>query len=69
MHALADGRGDMTAGQLAAREVVTIEPSESVSRAAQVMSEHDVSHLVVVERGFPVGIISSLDIAAAAAQR
>jgi CBS domain-containing protein len=30
------------------------------------MHEHDVSHLVVVSTGFPVGVISSLDVARAA---
>src|SRR5690349_15019647 len=62
MQALADARGDTTAGHLAAMELVTIELVEPVSRAAQLMAEHDVSHLVVADRGYPVGIISSLDV-------
>lgn len=69
MRALVAARGDTTAGKIAATEIVTVEPSESVDRAAQLMAEHDVSHLVVVQRGFPVGVISSLDVAAAAGRR
>lgn len=33
------------------------------------MADHHVTHLVVVERGFPVGVISSLDVARAASDR
>jgi CBS domain-containing protein len=66
VRALADARGGTTAGTIAATELITIEPSESLDLAAQLMAEHDVSHLVVVYRGFPVGVISSLDVAAAA---
>jgi CBS domain-containing protein len=69
IRALARKRGETTAGQIAATELVTIEPAESVARAAQLMADHHVTHLVVVERGFPVGVISSLDVARAASDR
>jgi CBS domain-containing protein len=69
MRALADLRGGTTAGAIAATEPLTIEPSDPLDLAARLMAEHDVSHLVVVDRGFPVGVISSLDVAAAAGGR
>lgn len=55
-----------SAGTSAASEAVTIGPHETVRRAAEVMTEHGLSHLVVVEPGSdrPVGVISTLDIAA-----
>jgi CBS domain-containing protein len=56
----------VTAGKVAATEIVTVEPAESLDRAIQLMNEHEVTHLVVVEQDFPVGVISSLDIARAA---
>jgi CBS domain-containing protein len=54
-----------TAGQIAATEPVTIDANESLATAGQVMVEHDVHHLVVVdgEDPRPIGIISCLDIA------
>jgi CBS domain-containing protein len=55
-----------TAGGSAATEVLTIGPRETLRRAAQVMSEHDLSHLIVVEPDSdrPLGVLSTLDIAA-----
>ena len=54
-----------TAGGTAATPVVMIGPDESVERAAQLMTEHGVAHLVVADRHTlrPVGVISTLDIA------
>lgn len=69
IRALDSGDTSVTAGPIAATEVVTIEPSESLDRVVQLMSEHEITHLVVVEKGFPVGVISSLDIARAACAR
>lgn len=58
-----------TASQLAATEVVTVEPDDPLARAAQLMTEHDVNHLVVASAasGRPLGVISALDVAAAIA--
>jgi len=55
-----------TAGGSAATEAVTIGPRKGVRRAAELMSEHGLSHLLVVEPGSdrPLGVISTLDIAA-----
>jgi CBS domain-containing protein len=56
---------DQDAGKLAASEIVTIEPHEHIQRAAQLMGEHECSHLIVVDpaSGRPLGVISSLDVA------
>ena len=53
------------AGDLAATELVVVEPQEPLMHAAQLMAEHQLAHLLVVspKSGSPVGIISTLDIA------
>ena len=60
-------RAECTAQQAAATETLTVSADESLQGAAQLMSEHGVSHLVVVDAagGYPVGVLSSLDVAAA----
>jgi CBS domain-containing protein len=46
--------------------VLSISSAESLQRAAQLMTEHATTHLVVVDReGRPQGILSTLDIASA----
>ena len=59
-----------TAGGRATGEVVTIEPRETVHRAAALMAEHEVQHLIVVDplTDRPVGVLSTLDIAAVLAE-
>ena len=57
----------LTAGNLTALEAVAVAPADGLDRAAQLMAEHDVSHLIVRADGVPVGILSSLDVARAAA--
>jgi CBS domain-containing protein len=60
----ADGDvGTLTAGEIAGTDLPTVGPAESLSRAAQVMNEHGVSHLLVVDAGRAVGVLSSLDVA------
>jgi CBS domain-containing protein len=60
---------DQTAGGTAASPIVMVTPTETLERAAQLMTEHSTSHLIVVDVGLmePVGVISTLDIAAALA--
>jgi CBS domain-containing protein len=55
-----------TAGGSARTPAVMIPHDESLRRAAQLMHEHSTAHLVVVERDSinPVGVLSTLDIAA-----
>jgi CBS domain-containing protein len=54
-----------TAGASAATPALMIAPEETLHRAAQLMAEHEVTHLVVVdpETGKPVGVVSTLDLA------
>lgn len=53
--------------EAAATEPLTISAAESLERAGQLMVEHGISHLVVLDPagGFPVGVLSTLDIASA----
>jgi len=64
------GLGEQTAGGSAASPVVHVRRGESLGRAAQLMTEHGTAHLVVAdpETGRPIGVLSTLDIAAALAE-
>ena len=55
-----------TALQAAGTKPVTVSADESLQGAARLMSEHGVSHLIVVDAGsgYPAGVLSTLDIAA-----
>jgi predicted transcriptional regulator len=66
MAAVATG-GESTAREMAATEAATVSADESLEHAAQAMVKHNVAHLVVLDSvgGFPVGIISTLDVASA----
>jgi CBS domain-containing protein len=60
---------EQTAGATAATPALTIAPGDSLQRAAQLMTEHTIAHLVVAARdGEPVGVISTLDVVAALAE-
>ncbi len=65
----AAGGEETTAGQIAATEFVSARPSDSLADVARIMGEHDIAHLVVVDERDrePIGIISTLDLAAAVA--
>jgi CBS domain-containing protein len=67
--ALASGE-EPCAAQVAATEPVAVSAEDSLGHAAQLMAEHGVSHLVVLDAasGYPSGILSTLDIAAAYAR-
>jgi CBS domain-containing protein len=69
VRAAASGVEDLTAGQVAVTEPLSASPSDSLADVARMMGEHDVAHLIVVterERE-PIGVISTLDLARAAA--
>ncbi|HET9102526.1 MAG TPA: CBS domain-containing protein [Solirubrobacteraceae bacterium] len=55
-----------TAAQAAATEPVTIAADEPLDRAARLMAEHAVGHLIVLDpaHGHPIGMLSTLDVAA-----
>ena len=61
----ADDVEERTAGELAATEPVTVSSDDRLDRAARLMVEHRVEHLIVVgpADGRPVGVLSTLDIA------
>lgn len=56
-------QGEAGAGSIAATPVVTIGRRKPLQEAALRMSEHETTHLVVVEDLHPVGIVSALDVA------
>lgn len=53
------------AGSCARGELITVPPDERLARAAELMREHRVSHLVVYDQRveLPLGVISTLDVA------
>jgi CBS domain-containing protein len=66
----ADKLGDLTAGEVATTELITIPADESLEQAAKLMDEHRISHLIAVQPGTdrPAGVISARGLAAAAAR-
>jgi CBS domain-containing protein len=56
---------EVTAGQLAASPVLTVTTVEPLTRAIQLMREHEVTHVIAVERhsARPIGMVSTLDVA------
>ena len=56
---------DRTAGGTAVTPVVLVRADDTLAHAAQLMSEHEITHLVVIDResSRPIGIVSSLDLA------
>jgi CBS domain-containing protein len=63
LHGARSGLDGLTAGELAATEPVTIGPASPLGQAVQLMEQHEVTHLVVVDAGRPVGVLSTLDVA------
>jgi CBS domain-containing protein len=58
---------DCSAREAGATETLTVSIDEPLRTAAQLMNEHGVSHLLVVDGagGYPLGILSTLDVATA----
>jgi CBS domain-containing protein len=58
-----------TAGDLAATPAVVVAPDDLLADAARLMHDYDVHHLIVVAASDrrPVGVVSTLDVAAAVA--
>lgn len=63
LRAARNGIEGLTAGEIAATEPVTVEPSLALSEAVRLMDEHNTTHLIVADRGRPIGILSTLDLA------
>ncbi|MDX6439319.1 MAG: hypothetical protein QOF45_1902 [Gaiellaceae bacterium] len=62
---VAEGRGtDTVVGEIASKDVVTVDPQQSLEEAARLMAEHQVRRLPVVEEdGRLVGILAQADVA------
>jgi CBS domain-containing protein len=62
---LAEGKdGGTTVGEIASKDVVTIDPQQSLEEAARLMAEHQLRRLPVVEEdGKLVGILAQADLA------
>jgi CBS domain-containing protein len=60
---------DLSARGTAVTPALTIHRDETLQQAAQLMTQHDVAHLIVVDRrsSRPVGVVSTLDVARALA--
>lgn len=69
MAALTSDAREASAAQLAATAIVTVEPTDSLEQAAELMAARNAHHLVVASsaEARQVGVISTLDIARAAA--
>src|ERR671917_913171 len=63
-HVVAEGRdpNSVTVDDIATRELVTIGPDQDIDEARQLMDQHELDRLLVVEDGRLVGIISEADI-------
>jgi CBS domain-containing protein len=63
--AAAAGSRSRDASELARTEPVTVAADEPLERAARLMAEHGISHLVVIQphSGNAVGVLSALDLA------
>jgi CBS domain-containing protein len=66
---LEDDLDGLTAKQIAATPVLTVPSVDPLERAMQLMVEHEVAHVIVVERHSrrPIGVLSTLDVARALA--
>jgi CBS domain-containing protein len=53
---------DLTARDVASTDLITVSAGESLARAAELMAQNQVSHLIATqpETGHPVGVISAL---------
>jgi CBS domain-containing protein len=58
---------EQVAGATAASPALMVAPTETMLRAAQLLTEHAITHLVVVEPSSarPIGVLSTLDVARA----
>lgn len=61
---VADGRTTSTVGEIASKDIVTIDPQQGLEEAARLMSEHQIRRLPVCEEdGRLVGILAQADVA------
>ena len=62
---LAEGKGaETTVGEIASKDVVTIDPQQNLEEAGRLMAEHQIRRLPVTEEyGKLVGILAQADVA------
>jgi CBS domain-containing protein len=67
IRAVAEGKGsETTVGDIASKDLVTVDPQQSLEEAARLMAEHQLRRLPVCEEdGRLVGILAQADVAAA----
>ncbi|MEM0120273.1 MAG: CBS domain-containing protein [Thermoprotei archaeon] len=53
----------LSVSEVMTTDVITLSPNHTLYRAASLMAQNKISHLVVAEGGSPVGIISKIDLA------
>jgi CBS domain-containing protein len=65
IRALAEGKSPDTAvSEIASKDVVTVDPDQTIEEAARLMAEHQVRRLPVVEEdGRLVGVLAQADVA------
>jgi CBS domain-containing protein len=64
IRAVAEGKLDATVGEIASKDVVSIDPQQSLEEAARLMAEHQIRRLPVCEEdGRLVGILAQADVA------
>ena len=65
INVIAEGKDISTpVGDIASHDIITVDPEQSLDEALQLMAQHQVRRLPVVEEdGKPVGIIAQADIA------
>jgi CBS domain-containing protein len=64
IRAVAEGKLDATAGEIASSQIVTVDPQQPLSEATRLMAEHQVRRLPVCEEdGRLVGMLAQADVA------
>ena len=64
IRAVAEGKLDATVGEIASKDVVSVDPQQSLEEAARLMAQHQIRRLPVCEEdGRLVGILAQADVA------
>ena len=64
IRAVAEGKLESTVGEIASKDVVSIDPQQSLEEAARLMAQHQIRRLPVCEEdGRLVGIVAQADVA------
>lgn len=59
------GGQDTTAGEIAATEALTVDATDDLATVCGLLADHACTHVIVVERDRPVGVVSTLDLVSA----